>query len=67
LEKNIDTFFNYVNLNLCNFIKEGGAQCCKGGFQNGKHGFLMQYLIGQSFEGYCCEAEYTGGMIVLYL
>ena len=22
---------------------------------------LMQYLIRQSFEGYCCEAEYTGG------
>jgi len=24
-------------------------------FQNGEHGFLMQYLIRQSFEGYCCE------------
>ena len=27
-------------------------------FQNGKHGFLMQYLIRQSFKGYCCESEY---------
>ena len=27
-------------------------------FQNGKHGCLMQYLIRQSFEGYCCESEY---------
>jgi len=26
-------------------------------FQNGKHGYLMQYLIRQSFEGYCCESE----------
>ena len=24
-------------------------------FQNGKHRFLMQYLIRQSFKGYCCE------------
>ena len=28
-------------------------------FQNGKHGHLMQYLIRQSFEGYCCESEYN--------
>ena len=26
-------------------------------FQNGKHGYLMQYLIRQSFEGYCWESE----------
>ena len=26
-------------------------------FQNGKHGCLMQYLIRQSFEWYCCESE----------
>ena len=26
-------------------------------FQNVKHGYLMQYLIRQSFEGYCCESE----------
>ena len=26
--------------------------------KNGKHGYLMQCLIRQSFEGYCCESEY---------
>jgi len=26
-------------------------------FPNGKHGYLIQYLIRQSFEGYCCESE----------
>ena len=25
-------------------------------FQNGKHEYLMLYLIRQSFEGYCCES-----------
>jgi len=30
LKKNIDTFFKYVNLNLCNFL-QGGAQLCQGG------------------------------------
>ena len=33
-------------------------------FQNGKHGCLMQYLIRQSFEGYCCESEY---ILILFL
>jgi len=26
-------------------------------FQDGEHGCLMQYLIRQRFEGYCCESE----------
>ena len=26
-------------------------------FQNRKHGYLMQYLIRESLEGYCCESE----------
>jgi len=33
-------------------------------FQNWKHGYLMQILIRQSFEGYCCESEY---ILILYL
>jgi len=28
-EKNIDTFFNYVNLNLCNFFNGGGHYVAK--------------------------------------
>jgi len=26
-------------------------------FQNGKHGYLMQYSIRQSFERYCCKSK----------
>ena len=34
LEKNIDTFFNYVNLNLCNFLKGGHNVPIEGGGHN---------------------------------
>ena len=33
-------------------------------FQTGKHGFLMQFLIRQSFAGYWCESEY---ILILFL
>ena len=36
-------------------------------FQNGKNGYLMQYLIRQSFEGYCCEPEYNLFLFLIFL
>ena len=34
-------------------------------FQNGKDGYLLQYLIRQSFEWYCCESEYISFLNLL--
>ena len=35
-------------------------------FQNGKHGYLMQYLTRQSFEGHCCESEYNLYLFLIF-
>ena len=35
-------------------------------FLNGKHVFLMQYLVRQSFEGYCCESEYILFLFLIF-
>ena len=35
-------------------------------FHNGKHGYLMQYLTRQSFEGYCCESDYTLFLFLIF-
>ena len=35
-------------------------------FQNGKHGYLMQYLIRQRFEGHCCESEYNLFLFLIF-
>ena len=67
LEKNIDTFFNYVNLNLCNFLKGGhnvpieggGAQSLLilwgkvQGMKNIDGKFAKKYLYFHRIDTYC--------------
>ena len=36
------------------------------GLKNGKHGYLMQYLTRQSFEGHCCESEYNLYLFLIF-